>query len=113
MKYYQIPKKNLRGVDVNLEISLKEYGVAWQILPRKNQIRFYVGGAREDHDYIEFFAAEFSLTLDVEKEFSFINAVDVASCCGIAVDEWREQPLEYKLVDLSSYYGIEEIFGEY
>jgi len=118
MKYYQIIKKNLQGVDVNLEISLKEYGIAWRILPTKNIIRFFVGYMPEknecgDYGFTEFDVAEYSLDLDVREEYKWANFDEVYSFVGMQGDEWDELPLSQKMCDLKSYYGSDNIFDEY
>ena len=119
MKYYQIVKKNLQGVDVNPEISLKEYGLAWRILPSKKIIRFYVGyipvqNECGEYNFTEFDLIEYPLDLDVHKEYNWVDFDAVYSYVGMEGDEWNKLlTLPQKICDLKSYYGADNIFGEY
>ncbi len=118
MQYYQIIKKNLQGVDVNLEISLKEYGIAWRILPSKNIIRFFVGyipvqNECGEYDFTEFQMVEYPLDLDVREEYDWADFDELNSFVGMDGDEWDNLILSQKMCDLKSYYGADNIFGEY
>ena len=111
-KYYQINKKNLEGIDVNLEISLKGYGIAWRILPSKNIVRFFVGYTLVQtecggYDFTEFEMVEYPLDLDVRDEYDWVNFDDVYSFVGMSGDEWDKLTLPQKMCDLKSYYGAD------
>ena len=79
MNYSQIKSKNLQGVDVSKEITLKEYGFAYHVLPRKGIYRFYIGIVDSLHgyadtgscDYSEWDVLELPLTVKIEEEFCF------------------------------------------
>lgn len=101
--------KNLTGVDVNIEISLKEYGFAWEI--KEDEIVFWYGIRYNDTGYTLFDWASFENNLDVELEFDWANFDDVAEFVGETLEDWRLIPLVNKIHDLSEYYGFENMFG--
>jgi hypothetical protein len=112
MKYSDIISKDLQGVDVSKEITLKEYGFAYHVLPRKGIYRFYIGDTeslKEDEtgefSCTDWEALELPLTIKIEEEFEFIEVKDVASFCGLTESEWLELDAPTKLYDAISYYG--------
>ena len=112
MKYYEIRKENLQGVDVSNEITLKEYGFAWHELTRKGIFRFYIGTQyKELKEYSGQFEPtwfewlELPINVDLEKEYDWCDFSDVASMAGQSVEEWKENSIPSKLYDLISYYG--------
>jgi len=112
MLFHSIPSKDLQGVDVSKEITLKEYGFAYHVLPRKSIYRFYIGQSHSinhnsdgSHDYKWFECLELPLDVAIEVEFDFINVLDVASCCGLTSEEWLKIPAPRKLYDAINYYG--------
>ena len=112
MKYSHIKSKDLQGVDVSKEITLKEYGFAYHVLPRKGIYRFYIGGSyslKEEEtgelNYTEWEALELPLTVKIEEEFNFIEVKDVASFCGLTELEWLALDAPTKIYDAISYYG--------
>ena len=109
MLFYSIPSKNLQGVDVSKEITLKEYGFAYHVLPRKGIYRFYIGQSDSDgsHDYTWFECLELPLDVAIEVEFDFIDVQDVASCCGLTSEEWLKTSAPHKLYNAINYYGAD------
>ena len=114
MNYSNIKSKDLQGVDVSKEITLKEYGFAYHVLPRKGIYRFYIGGSyslQEEEtgelSYSEWEALELPLTVKIEEEFDFIDVKDVASVCGLTETEWLALDAPTKLYDAISYYGAD------
>ena len=112
MLFHSIPSKDLQGVDVSKEITLKEYGFAYHVLPRKGIYRFYIGQSHSinhnsdgSHDYKVFECLELPLDVAIEVEFDFINVLDVASFCGLTSEEWLETGAPHKLYDAINYYG--------
>mgnify|MGYP006088624199 FL=1 len=113
MLFHSIPSKDLQGVDVSKEITLKEYGFAYHVLPRKGIYRFYIGQSHaidhnsdwDSHDYTWFECLELPLDVAIEVEFDFINVLDVASCCGLTSEEWLETSAPRKLYDAINYYS--------
>ena len=114
MLFHSIPSKDLQGVDVSKEITLKEYGFAYHVLPRKGIYRFYIGqshsinhNSNDDCDYTLFECLELPLDVAIEVEFDFIDVLDVASSCGLTSEEWLKTSAPRKLYDSISYYGSE------
>ena len=112
MNYSNIKSKDLQGVDVSKEITLKEYGFGYHVLPRKGIYRFYIGGAyslKEEETgesiYTEWEVLELPLTVKIEEEFDFIEVKDVVSPCSITESEWLALDAPSKLFDAISYYG--------
>lgn len=114
MIYSDIKSKDLQGVDVSKEITLKEYGFAYHVLPRKGIYRFYIGdldSIKRDkdggHEFTWFECIELPLEVDIEVEFDFIDVEDVASFVGLSGAEWLETEAPSKLYDAISYYGYD------
>ena len=114
MDYSNIKSKDLQGVDVSKEITLKEYGFAYHVLPRKGIYRFYIGEtySLQEEDtgelsYTEWEVLELPLTVKIEEEFNFIEIKDVASYSGLTELEWLSLDAPEKLHDAISYYGSE------
>ena len=116
MNYSHIKSKDLQGVDVSKEITLKEYGFAYHVLPSKGIYRFYIGGSyslfQEEEtgelNYTEWEALELPLTVRIEEEFNFIEVKDVASFCGLTESEWLALDAPTKLYDSITYYGSDD-----
>jgi hypothetical protein len=112
MLFHTISSKDLQGVDVSKEVTLKEYGFAYHVLPRKDIYRFYIGQSDSikensdgSFDYTFFECLELPLDVAIEKEFDFINVKDVASFCGLTSQEWLDLDAPMKLYDGINYYG--------
>jgi len=112
MNYSNIRSKDLQGVDVSKEITLKEYGFGYHVLPSKGIYRFYIGKVdfiveREfgDFNFTEWEVLELPLNVKIEEEFDFINVADVASLVGLTELEWIDLDAPSKLYDAISYYG--------
>ena len=113
MNYSNIKSKGLQGVDVSKEITLKEYGFAYHVLPKKGIYRFYIGSASSlqeeetgEFNFNQWEALELPLNVKIEEEFDFINVADVASLVGLTALEWIELDAPSKLHDAISYYGF-------
>ena len=115
MEYSNIKSKDLQGVDVSKEITLKEYGFAYHVLPRKGIYRFYIGQSYaidrnsdcDRHDHTWFESLELPLTVKIEEEFDFIDVKDIASVCGLTESEWLALDAPTKLYDAIGHYGSE------
>ena len=112
MNYSDIKTEGLQGVDVSKEITLKEYGFGYHVLPRKGIYRFYIGMSSAivenefgGFDYTEWEVLELSLNVKIEEEFDFIEVKDVASYVGLTKSEWLDLDASSKLCDAISYYG--------
>ena len=114
MNYSNIKSEGLQGVDVSKEITLKEYGFGYHVLPKKGIYRFYIGdldSIKRDkevgHEFTWFECIELPLEVDIEVEFDFINVQDVSSFVGLSRAEWLEAEAPSKLYDAISYYGYD------
>lgn len=99
----------LEGPDVSIEISLKDYGIAWKI--GEKETRFYYGIKHENCEYTRFDWANLENNLDIKGEFDWANLEDVSCSAGMQIFAWMKLPLTSKIQDLISYYGTENIFG--
>ena len=99
----------LEGPDADIEISLKDYGIAWEI--GETDTRFYYGIAYDGEEYITFDWADLENDLDVLKEYDWVEFEEIMSFVGMELTEWEKTPLVYKIRDLMGYYGTENIFG--
>jgi hypothetical protein len=99
---------DLTGPDVSIEISLKEYGIAWEI--GETETRFFYGIAH-DGEYTKFESMALENDLDVYEEYSWAEFEDVFQFIGSDSKEWEKMPLTSKIQDLVAYYGIENIFA--
>jgi hypothetical protein len=101
-------EEKLQGNDVNIEISLKEYGIAW--IERKDEFMFYFGISVDDncrHDRFGWGTIE--KDIDIRKEYSWVDFDRVNEFVGMG---FFELSLPQQISDLVSYYGTVEIFGE-
>ena len=108
MEYHQIKSKNLQGVDVSKEITLKEYGFGYHVLPKKGIYRFYIADdiSIEDDKYFYWDALELPLDVKIEDEFNFIDVEDVANSMGIDSASWLSLSAPVKLYSAMSYHGV-------
>jgi hypothetical protein len=102
----------IEGVDANLEISLKEYGLAWY--KTKTEIVFIYGIDHNGNDFTGFDKCSFDLSANLVDEFDWIDESDwqrFAGFIGADTSEIKELPIEELIHPLVSYYGTENIFG--
>lgn len=96
-----INKIKLNGPDLNIEISLKEYGLAWH--EEDNQIIFIYGIQREGGDFTRFDKCEIDKDICMKEHFNWIDG-----------DSWNEidcSCLESAIQDILWLYGTENTFG--
>ncbi len=113
MKRQEYDHSKLKGVDVDLEISLKEYGLAW--IETDIECLFYYGIEADTNDcggtdYTRFDFCTFNKDLDVREEFDWVDW-GVFYSTGIPEKEFNELPLTSKIGDLFYFYGYENMFG--
>ena len=106
----QLKRAGFEGVDVSLDISLLEYGMAW-----KKSGDEYMFIHRHPHLAEAFTTTSFAADIDWREEFNWIDDKDkdgLLSYYGRTSDEFDELPLPVKIYDLCNYYGVLNIFGE-
>jgi hypothetical protein len=109
----KLVKEGFEGEDKDMAESIFGYGVVWKELPETNNILFVyrinnvfsVKDSRYDRCFIP-------MDTDVTKEWSWANFDDVASFVGLTKSTWLKRSLVYKVLDLLSYYGPTNVFGE-
>ena len=102
----------LEGEDVNLEISLKEYGIAWH--KTESEIVFIYGIEHDGDDFTGFDICSFDLDANLSNEFNWIKESDwqsFASFMGANASEVKELPFEAVILPLVQYFGTENVFG--
>lgn len=101
--------KNLSGSDASIEISLKEYGLAWEV--KESKTMFYYGITYSDGEYTHFDWASLENDVDFNEEFEWADLLKVAKYTGQSLPDWQQTPLTEKIQDLLGYYGYENVFG--
>lgn len=110
MKNFNMSK--IEGLDVCIETSLYEYGLAWIPSNDGKDVVFWYGIQINDNgEYDRFDFCSFPVDLDVKKEFDFVNFDKVCAFVGMDETDWDRTPLTDKIHDLVQYYGCENIFG--
>ena len=109
MDRLEFDHKALTGVDVNIEISLREYGFAW--IESETKIKFYYGIAIEenecgDMEYVKFDFAVIDKTSDIKEEYDWVDFDEIESFD----DMFWEESLPCQIYTLLNYYGYENIF---
>ena len=110
MERKEYPHDKMEGVDMDIEISLKEYGLAW--IETDKDILFYYGIDRNEKttDYNRFDFCSFEKDIDIKNEFDWVDFKAVASFTG--VDDYKGKiHLANIVFDLLCYYGYENVFG--
>lgn len=98
----------LDGPDASLEISLREYGLAWII--GEKYILFYYGTTfdmDEDH-YTHFQHSTEEINADIKEAFHWANFNAVNNYCG---GDFFNYDFCNQVQTLLSYYGPENMFG--
>lgn len=101
--------KELTGVDVDVEISLKEYGIAW--IETEDECLFYYGIQYDGQSWYMFDFCSFPKTFDIKKEFDWMDEEDwkrINSFIGMDIED---EHFPGQIFALVSYYGTENIFG--
>ena len=105
----KLEKEGFEGVDKGLEISLFEYSLAWKVLEESNEILFIYKIPNGNFD-----RCTFTLGTDVKKEFNWMKEKEWKSFLGflgLDQEDFDGMPLAWKIKDLVSFYGYENIFG--
>jgi hypothetical protein len=101
-------ENQIEGLDVNLEISLKEYGLAWKE-NENGEFTFIYGISYNGEEYGRFSTCDLS-----ESDIDWISEDDmkgVLSFVGMSESDWKDAYWPMKVSDLVSYFGTENIFG--
>jgi hypothetical protein len=104
---------NLIGPDVDIEISLKEYGLAW-IISSDEETLFYYGIRHNGTEYVMFDFCALNPKMDIKQEYDWIKKedwADIYDYTGQNEEEWNTLPFVEKISYLHNYYGSENIFG--
>jgi hypothetical protein len=102
---------DIQGIDVDIEISLKEYGIAW--IETETEILFYYGinvteNKYNEVEYCNFDFCAFDKKIDIKQEFDWADFDAVNSYIS---GSFFDSPLYMQIFDLLQYYGYENIFG--
>lgn len=102
-----------QGVDVDLAISLYEYGLIWRAWPEENSTIFLFNVSYSEDDSKSMFAREsFNNDTDFRKEFSHVDWPGFVKTLGISEEEWMNQDICWKVYDLLNHLGYRNVFGE-
>lgn len=118
MKRQDFDHSRFEGVDIDIEISLKEYGIAW--IEAKSEYLFYYGIHQTenegdiDHDRFDFCSIDKST--DIKKEYDWVDWEAILAFSGLEScdnwEDWMEVPFPQQIFTLVQYYGHENVFGE-
>jgi hypothetical protein len=107
----KLEKEGFEGLDIDIGESVFGYGVVWKKIPEINAILFVYRiddglelENRYDRSYID-------INTDVE-EWDWVDFEEVANFVGLSKKEWLESDLVFKVINLLSYYGYRNVFGE-
>ena len=110
MDYNKIKNDGYEGtVDINLEISLFEYGLIHKI--NEDGTYTFIYGTESDGCVYNKFDMITVNPDDIINDWED-NLDQVAKCCGLIIEQWEDQEPEQKIFDLVCSYGYINIFGE-
>ena len=107
-----LEKAGFMGCDVNLEISLFEYGLLW--LKQQDTIQFIYAVACDTEGNAVMFD---TCTLGIAEcntyvqDNSWVDKKGLLSYLGLTARQWNRVEPENKIESLRSYYGYENVFG--
>ena len=102
------------GLDVNKEISLKEYGILWERTKNRKIEEYHIWyglcyDTTESGDFTRFTSTFFNS--DDYYGLPWVNFDSIAKYTGKDREEYRKFTM-YNVYDLVPYYGTLEIFGD-
>lgn len=101
------------GVDVNLSVSLFEYGLIWHENDQDGDTKFIYGVSFDDNlNYTAFdfgFYNENSFKELIED--SWFDLKGILSFGGVDLNTWLKLSLGQRIFDCIAYHGYENIFG--
>ena len=104
---------NLEGPDVSIEISLKEYGLAWNCDNahyNNGDVLFYYGIHFDDEkqDYTRFDFCSLPVNTNIKTEYAWADFEQLSSFIG---GDFFELDFFAQIQTLLDYYGPENVFG--
>lgn len=117
MKRQDYDHTQLTGTDVDIEISLKDYGFAWIETDTEYLIYYGIGITNNEYGETEYNCFDFATidkSLDIYKEYNWIDQDDwdkIYAYAGIDKEQFDDTPLIYRIHELVCYYGFENIFS--
>ena len=106
----KLQDEGFTGVDVSLDISLFEYGIAWKV--EGDEIKVYYGiDVNDQGDYTKFDWGSYAIDLDCKSEFDWVDWKSFLNCIGMTENDFHNMETGKKLFDLNGYYGSESVFG--
>ena len=102
---------NIEGIDVDIETSLCEYGIAWILSNDKKEYMFFYGIKNDGQEHIEFDNCSFNCDIDIYSEFDWACFNDIYETMGMTKKDWDNMPFPQKINDICGYYGYENVFG--
>ncbi len=103
--------KLLVGMDVDVQISLQEYGIAYAFDETEREYVFYYGIRYHDKiGYTRFNHTYISADTDIKKEYDWIEYKDLYSYTGMSEKEFHTMPLPFQIIDIYNYYGFGLVF---
>lgn len=101
------------GVDVDLGISLYDYGLVWRTLPEENRTLFLFNVSYSVNDSKSLFARDsFDNDTNFREKFDWINWPGFLGTMGLDEEEWLDQSIGLKVYDLLNYVGYANVFGK-
>jgi len=117
MKRQEYDHAKLEGTDDDIEISLKEYGMAW--IETEDEFLFYYGfhsGSDEKDEidsgisyYTKFDFCSIQKDINFKERYGWVNWIDMKNFLGCDI---MESTLPQRIFDIYNYYGPSKVFGE-
>jgi len=99
-----------QGCDASLEESLFCYGLIWKQIGKDYKFIYGVGN-NGNGDYNRFDYGFMPMDTNIKDEYNWADFDAVLSFVGMTESEWLAMPLPQQILDLSSYYGYDNVFG--
>ena len=102
-----------QGTDASLAISVFDYNFSWRELEEPDEYGdvFLFIYRITDRPALCFDRLSMRSTVDLRKEYNWVDWSSFLSTIGIDHEGWDAQPFPIRIYDLFNYYGYENIFG--